>query len=209
MPTGRPGPAPIHVDRLLATATTEFARCGYAATTMQAVAKAARVTKPTLYARFADKAVLYDACLAREADLALEYLFTEYERAENLAGADEGAANVQALFDYARLRPDAFLLLADTDPSSPASPHRDRLMNAVIDRLVSRIAPAEARAGVDDALLAQITAMSVMVALQAAREALLRPGPDPAVASETAAAYIAGGIRSALAKAAKPGRRDE
>lgn len=203
MPPTRPGPVPIPVDRLLTTAISEFARCGYAATTMQAVAKAARVTKPTLYSRFRDKAELYDACLSWEADHAIEFLFTAYDRAEHLQGPDEGAANVQALFDYARARPDGFRLLADTDPSSPVSTHRDRAMNAVISRLANRITPTKPDAGVDEPLTAQITAMAVVVALEAARESVIRPGPDPATASNVAAAFVAGGIRSALKAASR------
>lgn len=102
-----------------------------------------------------------------------------------------------------RARPDGFRLLADTDPSSPVSTHRDRAMNAVISRLANRITPTKPDAGVDEPLTAQITAMAVVVALEAARESVIRPGPDPATASNVAAAFVAGGIRSALKAASR------
>jgi TetR/AcrR family transcriptional regulator, mexJK operon transcriptional repressor len=52
-------------DTILSAATNLFLRDGYAAMSMEAVAKAAGVSKRTLYARFADKAVLLQHAVAR------------------------------------------------------------------------------------------------------------------------------------------------
>ena len=52
-------------DTILSAATGLFLRDGYAATSMEAVAHAAGVSKRTLYARFADKAVLLQHAVAR------------------------------------------------------------------------------------------------------------------------------------------------
>ncbi len=50
---------------ILAAATKLFLRDGYAATSMEAVAAAAGISKRTLYARFADKAALLQAAVAK------------------------------------------------------------------------------------------------------------------------------------------------
>lgn len=53
---------------ILDAATALFLRDGYVATSMEAVAAAAGVSKRTLYARFADKSVLLRDCVARLVD---------------------------------------------------------------------------------------------------------------------------------------------
>lgn len=50
--------------RILRAATEMFLRDGYGATSMEAVAAAAAVSKPTLYARHADKPALFGAAVA-------------------------------------------------------------------------------------------------------------------------------------------------
>ena len=52
-------------DTILAAATTLFLRSGYADTSMESVAKAAGVSKRTLYARFPDKPTLLQHAVAR------------------------------------------------------------------------------------------------------------------------------------------------
>jgi TetR/AcrR family transcriptional repressor of mexJK operon len=53
---------------ILDAATTLFLRDGYVATSMEAVAAAAGVSKRTLYARFADKSLVLRDCVARLVD---------------------------------------------------------------------------------------------------------------------------------------------
>jgi AcrR family transcriptional regulator len=53
------------VDVILDAATALFLRDGYGATSMESVAAAARVSKRTLYTRFADKPALLQAAVAR------------------------------------------------------------------------------------------------------------------------------------------------
>ena len=52
-------------DGIVDVATEAFLRDGYAATSIEAIAKQARVGKRTLYARFADKEALFYAVLQR------------------------------------------------------------------------------------------------------------------------------------------------
>lgn len=66
-PSGRPGPtlasdrARDSRGRLLAAATAEFAARGYAAASVDRIARAARVNKAMIYYHFASKAALYRA----------------------------------------------------------------------------------------------------------------------------------------------------
>jgi TetR/AcrR family transcriptional repressor of mexJK operon len=64
---GRPA-APVAAalgDAILDVATAMFLRDGYAATSIEAIARTARTAKRTVYARFADKAALFRAVLER------------------------------------------------------------------------------------------------------------------------------------------------
>jgi AcrR family transcriptional regulator len=48
-------------QKILGAALKQFAHCGYAGTSVQAIVDSANVTKPTLYYYFANKAALYKA----------------------------------------------------------------------------------------------------------------------------------------------------
>ncbi len=52
---------PITRQKILKAALRQFAHCGYAGASVQAIVDAAKVTKPTLYYYFASKAALYKA----------------------------------------------------------------------------------------------------------------------------------------------------
>lgn len=64
---GRPSreQAALLGDRILDVATELFLAEGYGATSIEAVAQRARISKRTFYHRFADKAALFDAVLRR------------------------------------------------------------------------------------------------------------------------------------------------
>ncbi len=69
-PTGRPGrpsrdDAARLTDRILDAATGHFLAHGYAATSIEAIAKAVRVAKRTFYHRFAGKPALFEAVVRR------------------------------------------------------------------------------------------------------------------------------------------------
>ena len=52
-------------DRILAAAKILFLRNGLRATTMEAIARAAQIAKPTLYAHFSDKQAVFEGLLAQ------------------------------------------------------------------------------------------------------------------------------------------------
>jgi TetR/AcrR family transcriptional regulator, mexJK operon transcriptional repressor len=64
---GRPSKAAAEllVDRIVDAASEQFFALGYGATTIEAVARRARVSKRTLYHRFEDKSALFGAVIRR------------------------------------------------------------------------------------------------------------------------------------------------
>ncbi len=77
-------PNPVTRDQLLTAALKKFAACGYAGTSVQDIVDAAKVTKPTLYYHFRNKAGLYQALL-------------DYAHDERLRLMREAAARCEAL----------------------------------------------------------------------------------------------------------------
>ncbi len=69
---GRPTPAQAarRDERLLDVATALFLKHGFEGTSIDALAQAARVSKPTIYARYRDKKALFIAVLRRRVDIA-------------------------------------------------------------------------------------------------------------------------------------------
>ncbi len=84
---GRPSreEAALRDERILEVALTLFMANGFAATSIEAVARGAGVAKRTLYARYPDKAALFVAVIRRQID---EWLATLRE----LGGADADVA---------------------------------------------------------------------------------------------------------------------
>jgi TetR/AcrR family transcriptional regulator, mexJK operon transcriptional repressor len=103
------------VDAVLCAAREEFASNGYHATTVDAIARRAGVSKRTVYFWHADKAALFDACVLDGASsLSLPKLEVGDRWEEDLA--QFGKAMLHALSsDYAigmiRLPPEGIVLI--------------------------------------------------------------------------------------------------
>ena len=63
---GEESPADHRISHILAVAQAEFLANGFADTTMDGVARAARISKQTLYAHFRDKADLFEAVIVED-----------------------------------------------------------------------------------------------------------------------------------------------
>jgi len=113
-----------------------FGHHGYHSVSMDQIAAAAGITKPTVYARFVDKSALLDASLARERELLLAHLFTTYEHAKNRPLTEQITTDVDALFAYAIARPHGFRLLFGDHASQQVIGVRREML----DRLEGRIA---------------------------------------------------------------------
>jgi AcrR family transcriptional regulator len=86
------------------SAAQAFARTGYAATSMDEVARASGVTKLILYRNFESKEALYRAVLEAVCERLAEVYLAEFDAARRPAGA-------RALLTAAREEPDGFVLL--------------------------------------------------------------------------------------------------
>ena len=96
-PRGRPKAEDVEAleARLVAVARQAFVLNGYGATSINAIAKSARVSKNTLYARFPSKAALFQVIVARQiASVAEELGPTSGEPAESLEDKLRTYANV-------------------------------------------------------------------------------------------------------------------
>lgn len=81
---------------ILDAAFATFLRFGYRKTSMEEVARAANVSRQTLYDRFPDKDTLFRDCMRHSLDLALE----DVERALEQPGANINGALVRALDEW-------------------------------------------------------------------------------------------------------------
>lgn len=87
-------------QQILVAALSRFASCGYAGTSVQEIVDAAKVTKPTLYYYFTNKAGLYQALVNSAHD-------ERYRLMEEAVGRGETVEQklvelMAALFDYTR-----------------------------------------------------------------------------------------------------------
>ncbi len=84
--------------QILAAALRRFADCGYAGTSVQDIVSAARVTKPTLYYYFGNKAELYQALVDSAYDERYRLMQEAVKRGGTLA--EQLAEILAALFEY-------------------------------------------------------------------------------------------------------------
>jgi AcrR family transcriptional regulator len=83
---------------LLQAALKSFADCGYAATSVQQIVDAARVSKPALYYYFKDKAGLFDALVDQAHDERYQLMQDAAQRGRTLAEKLEEIAT--AIFEF-------------------------------------------------------------------------------------------------------------
>jgi AcrR family transcriptional regulator len=86
-------------EHILRAALRSFAECGYAAASVQRIVDDAKVSKPSLYYYFKDKAALFEALVDRAHEERYEMLRSAAERGETLDRKLEEIAT--AMFEYA------------------------------------------------------------------------------------------------------------
>src|SRR5207247_3815876 len=84
--------------QILGAALKQFADGGYAGTSVQDIVNAARVTKPTLYYHFQNKAGLYQALIDRAHDERLRLMQEAAARADSLP--EKLVEILAALFEF-------------------------------------------------------------------------------------------------------------
>lgn len=85
-------------QEILRAALKRFANCGYAAASVQQIVGDAKVSKPTLYYYFSDKAALFEALVHEAHDERYRLMREAAERARDLRGQLVEILNV--LFEY-------------------------------------------------------------------------------------------------------------
>jgi AcrR family transcriptional regulator len=146
--TERPRRRPRHNrDALLDAARAEFARSGFEAASMDAIAERAGTTKPTLYDRFGSKKVLYEEAVARDAEALVDHLFAEYSKVAQQPVGTMVKASMSAYFGFFAERPDAFGLLFASGRSEPAVVMADQVLAAITHRLSEMVKTVLARTG--------------------------------------------------------------
>ena len=134
-------------DALLDAARTVFARLGFTAASMDAIAAGAGATKPTLYDRFGSKNELYERAVRRDADALVEHLFAAYLTAAEQPVGMMVEASMTAYFAFFEQRPDAYGLLFSSGRSESAELMAQQVLDAVTDRLSDMVAAVLARQG--------------------------------------------------------------
>lgn len=138
--------------RIVAAAARVFCQYGYRKSSVDTVAAAAQVAKPTLYAYFADKEALFAAVVAHVADEALEKVHAAAARSEAGSFAERLEALLGAKLEY-------FFELLHT------SPHAQELLEA------GRALPEDPIAALDESFLKLLTRL-----LEEKKEGLSRAG---------------------------------
>lgn len=182
---GRARRRPQHSDdKLLDAAIAVFARAGFAAATVDAIAERSGATKPTLYARFGSKADLYRAAVERERDVFLEQLLSAYGEAaaQPVAALIERA--VHGWFDYADRRPDGFRLLLTEPHGDAAAALVDEMRATVTDRVAGLIEGAMRRLDQDEPVTVRLVAAMIV---GACTDGARRLQDDPQLTTERAA----------------------
>ncbi len=104
-------------QRILDAALKQFAHCGYAGASVQAIVDAAKVTKPTLYYYFANKAALYQALVDSAHDERFRLMQSAAEKGATLEAKLVEILN--SLFDFLKGHRELIRLAFATAFASP------------------------------------------------------------------------------------------
>jgi AcrR family transcriptional regulator len=139
----------VHDDEaIIEAAGGIFARRGYAAASMDAIAADAGTTKPTLYARFGAKHRLYELAVRAIAARLLEHLDDAYAQARSQASVkDLVDLSVRAYFDFFEDDPDAFQLLFSSEREEPAATIAEEVLEEITGRLTELVDAVLDRSG--------------------------------------------------------------
>jgi AcrR family transcriptional regulator len=124
-------------ELLLGAAAEVFHERGFHEASMQEIAERAGATKPTLYARFGSKDVLYDRAMERIANSMIAEMADAYERAQADTPEEATQRCCEAFFDWVKSNQVGFHLLLAADQGAPTGiDHRRRALTALTDLLV-------------------------------------------------------------------------
>jgi len=128
-------------DEIIAVATGIFSRFGYAKTTLVEIARRSAISRPTLYAEFADKDELFSAVITGMANAMLETIDTELAKIDGLRPRLKCACSlwVRSGYDLVRENPEAADLF---DPRFSAVLESNKRFETLLAQLVADTKPA-------------------------------------------------------------------
>ncbi len=136
--------------QVLDTALAIAVQHGIAAITMAAIAERMNVTRPVVYACFADRVELIEALIQREESYLVDDLLGVMRRRDVDAGETVFIEGFRALLEKAAARPDAWrLLYGNPDPAVADSFGRGRAL--AIERCSTLLRPTLRAWGTEDA----------------------------------------------------------
>ena len=189
---------PPEVSAALEAAARAFARDGLHGTSMDAVAAAARLTKPALYRRFHSKDALFERVVEDECGRLTDHLLSAYALALELPVDERLAHSFDAFFRYAQERPHGFRLLftASHHRSSAVAERIEVARQRVTDRVAAMVRHELAVQGNDAPLVADILATALVgMGEHVARRLVDEPGWErDAVVNLLAQFAAAGGM---------------
>jgi len=132
--------------QLIEIARAAFAKHGYEATSVEAIAARAKVSKPIVYEHFGGKEGLYAVLVDRE----MEHVVTRISEAIS-AGTPRQRVERAALafLSYVRDQPDGFVVLSRDAPVTLARGGMSSLLNDVAERVADVFATTFKKAGYD------------------------------------------------------------
>lgn len=163
----------------LEAAVVTFARDGLHGASMDAVAAAARLTKPSLYRRFGSKDALFERVVDQECARLSELLLAAYALALELPVEQRLAHSFDAFFRYAEDRPHGFRLLFCTSHhrSSTVASRVDEVRGQITDRVAAMVRHELAVNGNDAPIAADVLATFLVgMGEHAARRLVEEPG---------------------------------
>ena len=186
----------IHSDEvMLDGARAVFAAHGFEAASMDAIALAAGVTKPTLY-RVGSKKDLYERAVSRDAEALIAHLFDAYSEVSDAPVGVMVDASMKAYFEFFERCPDAFGLLFASGRSEPAVVMAERVLDAITDRLADMVGAVLARTGRPPSPHTRLlAAMLLGIAHHGVAAARSDPGLDAGDAQRLATALALSGLR--------------
>jgi AcrR family transcriptional regulator len=133
-------------SQLVDIARTVFARHGYEATSVEEIAKRARVSKPIVYEHFGGKEGLYAVLVDRE----MEHVVARIAEAIGSGTARERVERAALAFlTYVRDQPDGFVVLSRDAPVTLARGGMSSLLNDVAERVADVFTATFKKAGYD------------------------------------------------------------
>lgn len=190
---GRP---PRDENEFLDAARAVFARKGFDAANMDDLAAAAGSTKPTLYARFGSKDVLYERVVRREADDFIACILAGYEEASGSSLEEAIRGQNVIWFGFLSARPEVLQLLFAPDRSPAAQRIADDVEQEIVAGLAGNIDATLERLGRGAPDQARFLAAMVFgAALHGARDVARGGGLGQEDAIALATSFVAAGYR--------------